>query len=242
MADIAQPTSPEELSDALARITKAKADYEALRVEIEDFLYEYWGGMFDGREPETGNFIVTLPHADDMVLPATTRVLAGQIIEGVRSALDYMVFEMSKRNCQELNERVPQFVIAESDVKFQAESRSRLRYLSSEEREFIERIQPYRTNSYLRVISEWGNYGKHRGLLEIVDSTNLTIVFDKIDNRHKHQGALVFAQEEDQAFFVAPQDGVFLMMMQRYDAIGALRAIIETGERIVTASFEFFDQ
>ena len=201
MADAAQPNGPEELSDALARITKAKADYGALRVEIEGFLYEYWGGMFDGREPGTGNFIVTLPHADDMVLPATTRVLAGQIIEGVRSALDYMVFEMSKRNCRELNERVPQFVIVDAAVKFEVESRNRLRYLSNEEKEFIERIQPYRMNSYLRVISEWGNYGKHRGLLSIVDSTNLTIVFDKIDNRHKYKSAWVFAQEEDQAFF-----------------------------------------
>ena len=79
MSDVAQTKGPEELSDALARITKAKTDYGALRVEIEGFLYEYWGGMFDGREPGTGNFIVTLPHADDMVLPATTRVLAGQI-------------------------------------------------------------------------------------------------------------------------------------------------------------------
>lgn len=168
MAKFADPNGPEELSDALARIVKAKADYSALRIEIENFLYEYWGGMFDGREPETGNFIVTLPQADNMVLPADARILAGQIIEGVRSALDYMVFQMSTKNCQELNERVPQFVIADSAVKFEVESKNRLRYLSREERDFIERIQPYRMDSCLRVISEWGNYGKHRGLLGIV--------------------------------------------------------------------------
>ena len=215
MAEIAQPKGPEELSDALARITKAKSDYDALRVEVGGFFYEYWGGMFDGREPETGNFIVTLPHADDMVLPATMRVLAGQIIEGVRSALDYMVFAMSKRNCHELNERIPQFVIAESECKFESEARTRLRYLSSEQKQFIERLQPYRMESFLRVISEWGNHGKHRGLLEIVDNTNLTIIFDEINNRHKYEGAWVFAQEEGQAFFVKPQDGVFLLMMQK---------------------------
>ncbi len=211
-------------------------------MEISDFLDEYWKGMFDGREPETGNFIVKLPHADDMVLPPSTRVLAGQIIEGVRSALDYMVFAISKMNCRDLNEKRPQFIIAESESKFEAEARTRLQYLSGEQKEFIERLQPYRMSSYLRVISEWGNYGKHRGLLEIVDNTNLTIVFDSIDNRYKYESASVFPQEEGQAFFVTPQDGVFLLMMQKYDAIDALSAIIETGERVIRASYEFFDR
>ena len=66
-----------------------------------------------------------------------------QIVENVRVALDYMIFQLSTLNEPKLDERVPQFIIANSEADFRQQAKRRLRYLTDEQRRFVEQIQPY---------------------------------------------------------------------------------------------------
>ena len=54
---------------------------------------------------------IEVRHPRESIVSGVPTVLTGQIIEGLRSALDYMVFELSRRNYPDLDERLPQFVL-----------------------------------------------------------------------------------------------------------------------------------
>ena len=159
--------TPPELEDATARIEQAKHNYVSLAEELNRFLYDYVKGMVKGFDRESGNFVLQLRHPRESNVKGRSRVLVSQIVENLRTALDYMIFQLSVLNEPHLNERLPQFVIAETEPDFQRHARTRLRYLNDEQKSFVEQIQPYRGNKMLTLLGKMTNAGKHRRLLSI---------------------------------------------------------------------------
>ena len=53
-----------------------------------------------------------------------------------------MIFELSVLNEPNLNERVPQFVIADSESEFDRQAKNRLRYLTDEQKSLLNRYSP----------------------------------------------------------------------------------------------------
>ena len=178
-----KPSVPAELTDAFLRITKAMEDYVSLADEMDKFLYKYVKGMIQGYDSEKGAFVFRLSKSEDSVVTGKPRVLVGQIIEGLRAALEYMVFAMSKRNHPDFKERYPQFVIADSESAFKKEAKKRLCYLTEEQIRFFEQLQPYHGYGTLGIMNEWANSGKHRHLHTIVERTSLTVIFGEMANR-----------------------------------------------------------
>ena len=159
--------TPPELEDATARIEQAKHNYVSLAEELNRFLYDYVKGMVKGFDRESGNFVLQLRHPRESNVKGRSRVLVSQIVENLRTALDYMIFQLSILNEPHLNERLPQFVIAETEPDFQRHAKTRLRYLNDEQKSFVEQIQPYRGNKMLTLLGKMTNAGKHRRLLSI---------------------------------------------------------------------------
>lgn len=126
--------TPTELKDAIARIEKAKQDYISLYHKTEEFLYQLFEGMPKGKDKQTGDYVIKMRNPKDFNLEGDAKVLTVQIIENLRSALDYLVFQLSAKNDPNLNERSPQFVIADDKTKFNRESKTRLKYLTDEEK------------------------------------------------------------------------------------------------------------
>ena len=58
--------APAELTDALARIDRAKKDYFSLAREMEVFLYEYVKGMIRGYDRESGSVTIQLRHPSSL--------------------------------------------------------------------------------------------------------------------------------------------------------------------------------
>ena len=56
-----------------------------------------------------------------------------------------------------LNERVPQFLITDSQSEFEHQANNRLRYLTEEQKSFVEQMQPYHGNGMLSLLGE--DYG-----------------------------------------------------------------------------------
>ena len=112
------PGVPAELEDALARVEQAKGNYERLAGQLEMFLYEYVKGMVKERDPESGSFALQLRSPQESYIRGRPLVLVSQVVENLRFALDYMVFELSKLNDLGFDEGVPQFVIADSEEGF----------------------------------------------------------------------------------------------------------------------------
>ena len=113
------------------------------------------------------------------------RVLATQIAENLRSALDYIVFHLSEQNDAGLNHRIPAFVIADDATRFQ-QSCSPLKYLTAEQKQVIDTLQPYNGHHYMQLIRDASNRSKHRSLLTLRNFTSTEIVLDDSVNTHKY--------------------------------------------------------
>ena len=116
--------------------------------EAEHFVYRYVKGTlrgFDARDAT--QFKLQLPKPTDSCMTGRPRVLAAEIVEGVRSALDYIVFALSLRNNPEMKPRHPKFVIADDKASFDAQAKVALKHLGDSERAFVEALQPFSTNN-----------------------------------------------------------------------------------------------
>lgn len=234
---------PSELENALAKIDKAQQDYILFPYKINEFLYEYVKGMIKGIEDrETGEFVIQLPHPKESILPSQLTILTGQIVENLRSALDYMIFELSVKNDPDLDERSPQFVIADNESVFERESNRGLKYLTDKQKEFVEQIQPYHGNELLRLLRKVANISKHRQLPEIIDVTGMDIYVDELVNKEQYKGAWMYPQENGEAVFAKPRSSndSGVVLMYEYDGLKTIGRMIIHIQEIVQASYRYF--
>ena len=232
--------APPELADALARIEQAKENYIALIREMDEFFYEYVKGMVKGLDRESGNFVIKLRHPKESNVTGRPKVLVAQIVEHLRTALDYMIFELSVLNEPNLNERVTQFVIADSKSEFDCQAKNRLRYLTDEQKNFVEQMQPYRGNGMLSLLGKMAGRGKHRRLLSIRDNTGFDIYFAEMTQKDEFKDCFVYPVEEGKAFFARPKSERIVVLMEKYDAMPTLKDMIQHTADIVQVSYCFF--
>ena len=160
------------MEDARDRIEEAKAQLPELDDEIGAWLQRYLGRMFEKHNPQDPKTRhINLPMPEESVITGRPKVLVSQIIENMRVALDYAMFALSKKNYPALNERDPKFVIVDNKVDFGRAAKNSLRYLTDDERNFVELLQPYSvkpgTLSVTELIRDAANVSKHRNLLSI---------------------------------------------------------------------------
>ena len=232
---------PPELEDAMARIDTAKEDYLSLQREMDNFLYKYVKGMIRGFDPKTGNFVVRLRRPKDSIVSGMPKVLAVQIMESLRSALDYVVFELSVRNNPALTKNHTQFVIADDEGTFVKQSKRMLRYLKDEERAFVERLQPYRGNFLLGVMRDVTNKSKHRRLLSVRDSSSMDIVFAEMTKKDQYKDWWTYPQDKGSAIFARPKK-LRVVLMEEYDAMAILRAMLNHTSDVIAAFYRYLSE
>ncbi len=236
--------TPEELADAFARLSQAAEDYNSFVGEIDRFFYDYFAGMKTG--PDEGGAFVQLRPPLDSVMQGRPQVLVAQIVEHLRAALDRMVFALSAQENQQLNEKVPQFVIAETPEDFRSQAR-RLRYLTTEQRGFIEDLQPYQEGrGILRVLADMVNASKHRRLVWAADCSGCEVIFAERSTRDQYQGYFEFPIGGTNSSLFVKREGRRAVTLgdrnsdDRYDALALLSGMIEAVSTILGSSVRFF--
>ena len=237
---VAITRAPNELDDALARIEMAKHGFRSLKMELEKFLYDYIKGMIEDEKPKDGAFTLRLRHSEDSIVKGVKSVFVAQIAENLRTSLDYMVFELSKMNNPNLNERVPQFPISNSKKSFTRQEKSSLSYLSNEQIKFIDGMQPYKQDNILRILGEMTRPTKHRHLLYLRDNTGFDIYLSEITKKDEYKGYFVYPLADGAAFFAKPDGEPSFLLLDQYEALPMLDALTESVSRIVHGSFRFF--
>ena len=234
--------APEELADTWTRLYRAKENYDVLADEVMHFLYEYVQGMVKGRDPETGSFVLRLRDGRASIMTGRPRALVVDIVEDLRAALDYMVFELSVLNTPDLNEQAPQFVIADTKEEFDQQSRRRLRYLTEEQKtDFIEKLQPFNGNHMLATLRDISGQSKHRRLLSVRDHSGWDIHMAEAERREEYKDWFMYPMEDGQAFFARPKSGSSIILLEKYDAMRMLKAMAEHVAKIVQLSHCFFE-
>ncbi len=125
-------------------------------------------------------------------------------------------------------------MIADDNQQFEAQAERALKHLTDAERAFVEALQPFSTNnSMLALIRDAANTVKHRNLLTVRNNSNLEIVFGKLARKDEYKGWWCYPQDKGAAVFA--RGDLRVIMLGKYDAIGLLRAMIDTGTLIVGA-------
>ncbi len=215
------------MDDARDRIEEARAQLSELDNETDAWLQRYLGRMFEKlnpQDPKTPH--IHLPIPEEAVITGRPKVLVSQIIENMRVALDYAVFALSKKNCPTLNERDPTFVVVDNKVDFGRAAKKGLRYLTDDERNFIELLQPYSvkpgTLSVTGLIRDAASVSKHRNLLSIRTTGGFQIILSDQKDEHKFgKEWRRFPAQDGSTFFVKVSD-FRVLLFEQYDLLDAL--------------------
>ena len=226
---------PSELEDALHRLNQAKADFESLGSEIDRFHYEYVKGMVRGHDPSREAFTIQLRHPKESFVKGRPAVLVAQIAENLRAALDYTVYQLSKLNDPSLSERAPAFIIAASRQDFENSAKAGLRYLTTEQVDLIEQLQPYNGNLTLSLVRDVTNSAKHRHLLQMLDLTSLDVYLASLDKQsEEYPDCFVYpAGDGEHAIFARYNKQPRLRLLEKYNAFEVLGLMISQTETII---------
>ena len=144
-------------------------------------------------------------------------------------------------NDPDTDQRTPQLVIADDEAGFRQQAKRRLRYLSDEQRIFIEQIQPYHGNEMLGLLGKMAGAGKHRRLLAVRDCTGFHIYFGEMEQGGEYEGCFVYPVGQGCAVFARPRERPKVLLMDKYDAFELLMDMIEQVVEIVQVSFCVFE-
>ena len=149
----------------LNRVPRLLSEFEAaLKEHSSTELHSF--GISEGN--------VQLPHPDDLV-PREAQAIAGEIIQDLRSALDNLIYEASRRNNDDVEVEQTQFVI-DDDEKSYRNQRKRLRKVTDKQKSKVESIQPYNyEDKWASLLSDLSNRDKHRCLIALHDHSRITV-------------------------------------------------------------------
>ena len=212
------------MEDARARIEEARTQLTELDNETDAWLRAYLGRMFEKPNPQDPRVPhIHLPNPQESVITGRPKVLVSQIIENLRVALDYAVFALSGKNCPTLNERDPKFVIADNKAAFDRAARKGLKYLTDDERNFIELLQPYRvdpgTLSVTGLIRDAANVSKHQNLLSIRQQANFSIIRADRKDEHKYGEEWWRFPAQDGSIFFVKASGLMVVLFEQYNLL-----------------------
>lgn len=220
--------------DAFDRLDQAKTDLGSLVPALNEFERRLVQDMVRGPQPDGPDVTLRLPPPDGLRVTGRPMVLVAQIAEHSRSALDYAVAALSKTNHPDYDERATGFVIADSRPSFDQNAARGLKYLTAEQKSFIERVQPYNGNTTLGIMRDMTNTVKHRHLLWMLNTSPLEIISMDTENSAGEDG-----------FIACVLDGTTILarhrqppryaILGRYDALDLLGCIIECAEALVGA-------
>ena len=233
--------TPKQLVDAWTCLYQAEKNYKELITEIDKYLYNYIGKMIRKVDPNSKDITMRFLDEKEHNIIGRPKMLVSDAVEKLRKTLDYVAFELSLLNNPNLDEKIPQFVIAESEKKFQ-DQRRKLKYLTDEQKsEFIEKLQPYRGNYLLGALNELAGLSKHRRLLSSWNNTSWSIVCTSRDKVHKHKDFnFVYPLVNGKVILAKPKK-VEIILINKYLAFELLVALIEHVAEIVKASHCFFE-
>ncbi len=149
------------LDGAYRRVEWAEKRLEELRRIITLFTEQelervHWDAVF-----RDGRIILNLPALS--APPPEVPILLGEVIYHLRSAMDYLVFELAKADSGRAQERT-QFPIENTEAGFARRRKSFLNGVSQRHVDAIKRLQPCDGCDWTAALAELSNPDKHREL------------------------------------------------------------------------------
>jgi hypothetical protein len=218
-----QPESLEEVTHHPLDLSGVYLKLQRAETHIQSFHDEV--AAFSNRDPKPFDFAVRETpgsnHSIEYNLYAVIRekpphemaLPFGDAIQNIRSALDYLVYELAPPSVR--RQRKTQFPIFTKEREFKEQSPRMLMGIKGDERTIIERVQPYAvtnppSDDPLTVLQELSNRDKHRLLTPMIAAVRELDSWVASDNADIRFTYLARGAVEDGARIVAftatPQD------------------------------------
>jgi hypothetical protein len=148
---------PHPLAGAFERVKRAGEHLDDLRPRIEAIRQQQ-------KQAFLAHFDLNPLHQGGLPkMPASMRVpiLVGEICYNLRSALDYLIFELARHDSG-VPQKNTQFPMVDTPEKFRSEGPPRLKGVNDAHVRMIEWLQPYRGCGWTKSLREISNPDKHR--------------------------------------------------------------------------------
>ena len=162
-------STPSQLRGAFAKVERARVHIEDFEREIDQFSDDQFDAFDIRCKPDKENYVLTLPPIDSLEIPDTARSIIGESANSMRSALDYLVYELAKKNQGKEIKRT-QFPVFDDLQTFRKKSATYLQGLRQNQVDRIEKLQPYNNVIWTRFLVELSNLDKHRHLVSVTQS------------------------------------------------------------------------
>lgn len=150
------------LDDARARVERASKHLTEVASEIEAYRRREYERILVEHDAALNLPNVTVSR-DTAFLPHALFLAVSDCIHNLRSALDFLVFELTLYDSGKI-QKDTQFLICDNPESFQKRKRKRLVGLSDAHVNGIELYQPYNGAEWTRILRDISNPDKHRHL------------------------------------------------------------------------------
>jgi len=195
------------LNDARLKIQWAEKRLQELRREVVEFTNAEMEKADIKLNPSPGvPFYFGRP---DSPIPPSIPLLCGEIVQHLRSTLDYLVYELALLDSAEIQTGT-QFPIEDSEDTFwKRRRRTWLEHVSDDHVSGIEQVQPYRGVVWSRVLRDLSNEDKHKTIVVFTHNTGLEATIEKaVDEGGRMEGLKIKAQFQTYVCFPDGEDVV----------------------------------
>lgn len=151
-----------------AKIHRAKKHFADLEIEAAEWADKYRDVLLGKKNPKTGEIARPYEHRRLPMVSADTLLIAGDVIHNVRSALDHLMWHLALVGSPGIDPGRIEFPIAKDQATYETNRATKVKGLSPEAVEAIDRLKPYHggTEAFWR-IHELDIIDKHRVILTI---------------------------------------------------------------------------
>ena len=232
---------PEQLQDAVARVERANQLIDELRGAIRKYEAMEYARYLPKFDEAVGNYTANLPDPTQFPPPPEIKVLVGEIVDNLRNALDYLIFQLAKHNKAK---EVPntQFITAKNLAEFERRKKKRLKGLKPHQINMIEEYQPYNGGEWLELLVNISNRDKHRELNDVYNYDNVVLNFGTINEDQDQREFLVFKNVDDHGANVSiKRDTIGIYLADGYPAVQTLEVMLEGVRLVLLRFFADFD-
>ena len=159
------------LEDAFLRVNRASQHLANLKRRVKMYVDAQQDAMVVRAEGMTAQ--TTFPEEPP---PRFLGILIGETIQGLRTALDYLVYGLAWFDSGPEVKRKTQFPIEDRPESFKGRQNTFLKGVSAKHVAAIERLQPYNGGSWLADIRELSNLDKHNILVVAAGATGTSVI------------------------------------------------------------------
>jgi hypothetical protein len=233
------PPLPPDLTGVRLKLTRARAHIDAIRDKAAAFVGQT-PRPFDVRVEEhdladgSGGLEYRLFAVVRDQPPRDLAPMIGDAVHNIRSALDYLVYELAPPSVRESNKT--QFPIYTDEDAYRKDGERLIKGIVGDERLLIERVQPWQANEPhgdpLEVLRRLSNRDKHRLLVPVIAAVNwreVSVGSDHADVQFTYVARDAVADGDLIVTFTARPTGAGAMTVQPRSGLHVALSAADTG-------------